>query len=202
MSALPPDAPAWAWPLHPFGKNSAFHCRDAIARRPFPVDGNIHLSSDVTFTSTARLHRGRSFGVLIHQANSNQARFGVGRLYYLPTAADVRTEPGRGLVGRVAGETVFLGSERWLAEQAPQAVRRKFFSLIDMLLLEKTPIPMRPCGRAWVAALCYRFYDFTIKLLSLRALIMTIMVAPAPETPDLQSTITRCPRTIPLRSQG
>lgn len=40
----------------------------------------------------------------------------------LPTAADVRTEPGRGLVGRVAGETVFLGSERWLAERAPQAV--------------------------------------------------------------------------------
>jgi lipoyl(octanoyl) transferase len=63
-----------------------------------------------------------------------------------------------------------------------------------MLLLEKTPIPMRPCGRAWVAALCYRFYDFTIKLLSLRALIMTVMAVPAPETPHAAKPGTRVRR--------
>jgi hypothetical protein len=64
-------------------------CHDATARRPYPADGNIRLSSDVTFTSTARLVVGRPFGVTTYQANRNQQKFGVGRRYYLPTADDV-----------------------------------------------------------------------------------------------------------------
>jgi hypothetical protein len=89
MSGLPADAPAWAWPLYPLKKQSTWHCNDAIARRPFPEDGNLHLSSDVVLRSTARLDLGRSFGVMMYQPNSAQESVRVGRKYYLPTAEDV-----------------------------------------------------------------------------------------------------------------
>lgn len=109
MSALPPDAPAWAWPLRPFGTNSAMDCHDATARRPYPADGNIRLSSDVALTPTARLEAGRPFGVMTHNANSNQVKFGVGRHYYLPTAEDVAR------VQRLCPDLLDPENPNWLA---------------------------------------------------------------------------------------
>jgi hypothetical protein len=95
MSALPPGAPAWAWPLYPFGFEEVYPCYDAVALRPFPVNGNLLLSSDVTFTPAARIKLGRHFGVidcfkiLDPYLSGTRIIKGFGRHYYLPTAEDV-----------------------------------------------------------------------------------------------------------------
>ena len=78
----------WAWPKHPFGKNSGGGCHDATALRSFP-EGNLNIETDIRWGSTARREPGTVFGVLTHHANTNQEKFGVGNRYYLPSAEDV-----------------------------------------------------------------------------------------------------------------
>ncbi|MBM3996307.1 MAG: hypothetical protein FJ303_19465 [Planctomycetes bacterium] len=83
----PPDS--WAWPYMPLDLRSTMRCHNAKARAPLTPGWNLDNYKMKLKWLTALPRTGEAFGVIIHDANANQERFGVGYRYYVPTPDDL-----------------------------------------------------------------------------------------------------------------
>lgn len=79
----------WVWKFQPFSARSEMYCHDARAKTPLDTGRNLKSPRDFEWNSERRPAAGEAFGVIIHDANRNQVRFGVGYKYYVPAEDDL-----------------------------------------------------------------------------------------------------------------